>query len=135
MNQKNNNIESNNFLAYRSLYNRIKSLVIPYECKMTLSESLMSVKKRNNYRKMKKKLYSWNNSYSNLDIFYKSNKEKLKFKISDYLGKDLSRRLLVPILDFDFYVPKFKTFKFEKKLELSKIRISNFSNLELGILN
>ena len=116
MNQKNNNIESNNFLAYRSLYNRIKSLVIPYEYKMTLSESLMSVKKRNNYRKMKKKLYSWNNSYSNLDIFYKNNSEKLKFKISNFLSKDLSRKLLVPILDFDFYVPKFKTFDFKKKL-------------------
>ena len=127
---------------YRKLNNKIKNIIAPYENKnVILNESLMNIKKRNYYRKLKKRLYSWNNSYSNLDIFYKSNKEKLKFKISDYLGKDLSRRLLVPILDFDFYVPKFKTFKFEKKLfqnsskNSEKNQYEELYNIDLKIFN
>ena len=130
------------FSKYRKLNNKIKSIVSPYENKnVLLNESLMTVKKRNYYRKLKKRLYSWNNSYSNLDIFYRNNKEKLKFKISNFLGKDLSRRILVPILDFDFYVPKFKTFKFEKKLfhnsskNPEKNQYEEIYNIDLKIFN
>ena len=115
-NQGNNIFGSNDFIYFQNIFNKIQNLVTPYENKTTLNESLISIKKRNKYRKLKKKLFSWNYSYSNFDVFYKDNYEKLKFKMSNFLSKDLSRKLLVPILDFDFYVPIFKTFDFKKKL-------------------
>ena len=108
--------DSKTIVNHQNLFDKINELVVPFENKSTLNDSVLNIKKRNNYRKLKKKLYSWNNSYSNLDVFYKNNREKLKFKISNFLSKDLSRRLLIPILDFDFNVPKFKTFDYKKKL-------------------
>ena len=117
LNKDNDMLEINDFVYYQDLYNKIQKLVEPYENKMSLNESFLMIKKRNNYRKIKKKLYSWNNSYSNLEIFFKEeNKDKLKFKISNFLCKDLTRKILVPILDFNFYVPKFKSFEWEKNL-------------------
>ena len=116
MNKKEDFLDSNNITNFQDLSTKIKNYVEAYEYKMTLNESLMSIKKRNCYRKIKKRLYSWNNSFSNIDVFYKHNKEKLKFKISNFLSKDLSRKLLVPILDFDYYVPKFQSFEYKKKL-------------------
>ena len=80
--------------------------------------------KRKNYRRIKKRLYSWNNSYSNLDVFYpkksdeKQNNKKyfLKYKISNYLSSDMTRKLIVPILDIDYYMPKFQIFNYKDRL-------------------
>ena len=55
--------------SYRALYLKIKNLKTPYEYNY-LNESYLNIIKRKNYRKIKKKLYSWNNSYSNLLTFY-----------------------------------------------------------------
>ena len=94
---------------------------------------MIMIKRRNLYRKIKQKLYSWNNSYSNLDIFYGKNKDKLKFKISSFLSKDLSRKLLVPILDFNYIVPKFKIFDWENKLFQNDS--NQIYNIDLKIFN
>ena len=108
--------ESIDIFSYQDMKINIRTLLTPYEPKTFFYENLINGKRRNNYRKIKKKLYSWNYSYSNLDVFYKNNSERLKFKISNFLSKDLSRRLLVPILDFDYYTPKYKSFDYEHYL-------------------
>ena len=113
--------ESLNFMEFQDLKIQIKDILLtPYQKRETLYDLLSSIRRRKNYQKLKKKLYSWNYSYSNFDIFFKNNSEKLKFKISNFLSKDLSRRLLVPILDFEFYVPKFKSFDYKNNLFKSK---------------
>ena len=91
-----------------------------------VKESYKIIKRRKNYRKIKKKLYSWNNSYSNLNAFYnitnnnKSSEKKtiykLKYKISNFLSKDLTRKLIVPIMDFDYYMPNFTNFNYKNQL-------------------
>ena len=67
------------------------------------------------YRKIKKDLYSFNNSYSNLDVFYNINDTKylLKFKISNHLSKDMTRRLLKPIIDINYYLPNFRKYNYD----------------------
>ena len=105
---------------------KIKSLIIPYEYNY-INESYLGVIKRNNYRKIKKNLYSWNNSYSNLLAFYQNEKiinkkklkqnkiiVKLKYKISNFLSQDLSRKLLVPVLDSNYYMPNFREYDIKK---------------------
>ena len=66
------------------------------------------------YRKIKKDLYSYNNSYSNLQIFYNIPSEQntyfLKYKVSDFLSKDMSRKIIKPIIDVDYYMPYFRKF-------------------------
>ena len=66
------------------------------------------------YRKIKKDLYSYNNSYSNLQVFYniplEQNTYFLKYKVSDFLSRDMSRKIIKPIIDVDYYMPYFRKF-------------------------
>ena len=36
--------------------------------------------------------------------------------MSNYLSSDMTRKLIVPILDIDYYMPKFKIFNYKDKL-------------------
>ena len=56
MNQGNNIFGSNDFIYFQNIFNKIQNLVTSYENKTTLNESLISIKKRNKYRKLKKKI-------------------------------------------------------------------------------
>ena len=97
--------------------------------------------KRKNYRKIKKRLYSWNNPYSDLDVFYKNknteeereNKDEiyLKFKISNYLSNDMTRKFIVPILDIDYYMPRFQIFNYKENLfnMNEKTQINQYENI------
>ena len=66
------------------------------------------------YRKIKKDLYSYNNSYSNLQVFYniplEQNTYFLKYKVSDFLSRDMSRKIIKPIIDVNYYMPYFRKF-------------------------
>jgi hypothetical protein len=97
--------------------------------------------KRKNYKKIKKTLYSWNNPYSDLDIFYKNknieeereivDEKYLKFKISNYLSNDMTRKFIVPILDIDYYMPHFQIFNYKEKLFNinEKTKINQYENI------
>ena len=63
------------------------------------------------YKKIKKKLFSFNGPYSDPEYFYnnyneKSNTKKLIYKESNHLTREYSQPLLVPILDYNFYLPE-----------------------------
>ena len=79
-----------------------------------IEESRNEIYKVKNYRKIKKYLYSFNNSFSNLEAFYSKDKDRkyiLTYKISNYLSGDNTRKLIVPVLDLDNYMPNFRKFK------------------------
>ena len=80
-----------------------------------IRQSQEEIFKIKSYRKIKKDLYSFNNSYSNLDVFYnlKNKKYLLKYKISNYLSRDMTRRLLKPIIDINYYLPNFRKYKYD----------------------
>ena len=69
------------------------------------------------YRKIKKELYSFNNSYSNLQVFYsiplEQNPYLAKYKITNFLSKDLSRKVIKPIIDINYYMPDFRKYKYD----------------------
>ena len=111
---------------YRNLLIKIHNLKIEDERNNKLVEEsrneLMKIKK---YRKIKKYLYSYNNSFSNLEAFYSNNKNYfIPYKISNYLSTDQTRKLLVPVLDFYYYLPNFRKFKSVKE-KMFKKNISN----------
>jgi len=127
-NNNNNNYKEEEINNYRNIYLKINNLKTKYEYD-DINNSYNNIKKRKNYKKIKKYLYSWNNSYSKLNIFYNNIKSKnleetknekdifkLKFKISNFLSKDLTRKLLVPIYDLDYYMPNFTKFDYKNSL-------------------
>ena len=62
--------------------------------------------KINEYKKIKKKLFSFKGIWSKEEFFYEQ-KYHLKFKLVNHLTEDYSRILLTPILDIDYYLPSF----------------------------
>ena len=123
---------------YENILYKVDKLKIIYD-NNEIYKYCNDIMKRKNYKKIKKRLYSWNNSYSNLDTFYprnkneneKNNKYFLKYKISNYLSSDMTRKLIVPILDIDYYMPKFKIFNYKDKLFNinEKTQINEYENI------
>ena len=59
------------------------------------------------YRKYKKTIHSFNQPFSDFNIFYtEEGKKKLKYKISNHTTKEFIHPLLIPILDIKYYLPK-----------------------------
>lgn len=69
-------------------------------------------KKNQKYKKIKKILFSFTNVWSYQKLFLEK-KHLLKHKRINHLTKDMTRLILVPILDIYSYVPKFSRFKTE----------------------
>ena len=67
-----------------------------------------------NYRKLKKKLFSWNNSYSDLNLFYNDEGKKLlKYKVLNHYTEEMTLPILIPILNLKSFLPLnfFKSFQ------------------------
>ena len=92
------------------------------------------------YRKLKKKSFEWNNSYSDLNVFYSGEgRNRLKFKNYYHLTKELINPLIVPIIDIDSYIYKFNSIPsnqiFQDNINnLYKINLKN-SNLAYEAIN
>ena len=131
---------------YKSILLKVDTLKMIYD-NNDLYNNLLEIEKRKNYRKIKKTLYSWNNSYSIQEVFYKekfsvpkNDEIILKYKLSNYLSKDMTRKLLVPILDIDYYMPNFKLFNYKEKIfqNIEDNNINQYHNLykiDLKIFN
>ena len=113
--EKEFNVAVNN---YKKIFLKVKSIKnnFYYDEIKNNQKELFKIKK---YRKIKKDLYSFNNSYSNLEVFYnlKLNKNKnkylLKYKISNFLSKDMTRKIIKPIIDINYYMPSFRKYNYE----------------------
>ena len=65
--------------------------------------------KNHMYKKEKEKLFSFTGIWSLKDFFY-SKKYNLKYRILNHMSEDYTRVLLTPIIDVDYYLPKFSKF-------------------------
>ena len=88
--------------------------LIPFyetQIKNYANESALKDKiKRNEYKKIKKKLFSWRSFWSDRDLFF-NYPEKLKLKRKNHISKEMTMPLLCPVLDIDYYLPDFSKFK------------------------
>ena len=89
---------------------------------------LSDKKRRNNYKSIKKKLFSFCGFWSNKKIFY-DNPKILKLKKMNFLSQEMTQFLLKPILDIEYELPNFK--KFDKKNLFNKKSISYKINLNI----
>ena len=113
------NINEDNGKIYKKLNlekNRMTKVInnlIPFfenQIKKYSNTSFIQEKKRRNiYKSNKKRLFSWKGFWSERYIFYK-HPEYLKFKIKNHLTKEMTKILLTPILDIEYYMPQFSKF-------------------------
>ncbi len=85
---------------------------------------------KKNLRRIKKELFSWNNTYSDFDTFYLNYKEKLKYKSLYHLTKDLTPPILIPILDFDYNMPSFSQYD---KTNIFDLNYRDYYKIDLKI--
>ena len=89
--------------------------------------------KRNQYKKVKKKLFSWIGSWSDKNLFYK-HPENLKLKLKNHYSGELIKTILVPILDINYYFPNFS--KFDKNKFFKDDNKNYYINLDIDdVLN
>ena len=62
------------------------------------------------YKKIKKKLFSFNNIWSTQEYFYEPDKYILKYKLVNFVNSDLTKILLKPIFNIDYYLPEFSLY-------------------------
>ena len=111
--------------------NIIKDIIPFFEnfiIKYSNSYYLQEKKRRNEYKKSKKELFSWRGFWSNRYIFYE-HPELLKLKKKNHFTKEMIQPLLTPILDIDNYMPNFK--KFDKNKLFNKNNFNYKINLDI----
>ena len=72
------------------------------------------VKNRKEYKRQKKKIFTFNRMWSNRELFYGNNENDIiKYKVINHYSKNLMRPLISPIFDINYYLPKFTHFNVE----------------------
>ena len=138
-NQNDNNAKCNeNFIEQeRKRINIFMKKLIPNifsEIKKTsISSYLEEKKRRNNFKKIKKSLFSWNGFWSDKTLFLVHH-EYLKYRIKNHYCKDMSKILLSPILDLKYYLPKFSKFDVSKLFNYNNYKYNICLNVD-SILN
>ena len=74
---------------------------------------LDQLKRRKELKKAKKKLFSWRGFWSNKKMFFE-HPEYLKLQVKNHFTKEMTKVLLTPILDIDYYLPCFAKFNKNK---------------------
>ena len=126
LSEKKINLDS---LDYNSLEEELTKLPTNIEVKKYKNnEFINKIRLKKTYRKFKKSVFSWNNSYSDLDIFYtEEGKEFLKYKISNHLTKEMIRPLIIPVLDLKYYFPILPNYEFSNMFNESKDKSYNIN--------
>ena len=117
---------------YINYYNGFTKTIISLAKEVVKSLAQISYKKKEItvekiqiYRRIKKQLFSWRGLWSDKDVFYSpTGKKKFKRKVINHYSLDMANPLLGPILDVNYYLPKFKYFDV-KNLFLNEIEGEN----------
>ena len=126
------NTMDQNYAKERMRVNNIIKEMIPFfetDIKRYSNTSFLEEKKRRNeYKKCKKQLFSWRGFWSNRYLFFE-HPELLKQRKKNHFTKEMIQPLLAPILDIDYYLPEFK--KFDKSKLFNKNNYNYRINLDI----
>ena len=89
---------------------------------------LQERKRRNNYKKMKKRLFSWKGFWSDKYLFFQ-HPEYIKIKVKNHFTKEMIKPLFSAVLDINYYLPSFS--KFDKNKLFNKNNYNYNINLDI----
>ena len=96
--------------------------------KYSSNSSKNKKKQRILYKKYKKSIFSWNGMWSNKELFYgEINSHIIKYKIINHYTKNFMRPLISPILDINYYLPRFTQYN-KNELFIKKEEEKNSNN-------
>ena len=97
------------------VYKKMVKLITYFESQVkeySNSSFLQEKKRRNEYKCIKRKLFSWRGFWSDRNLFF-THPEYLKLKQKNHITKEMTMPLLCPVLDVGYYMPDFG--KFDRK--------------------
>ena len=86
-----------------------------------------NMKYKNIYKTIKKNCFSWKGYWSVHSLFFENGKQ-LKYKLINHYTKTLMKPILKPVLDINYYLPKFSAFNPQKLFNTKK---DNFFSLDI----
>ena len=110
---------------------KIKELIPSVESQIkqySNTSFLQEKKRRNKYKKMKKRLFSWKGYWSDRYLFFK-HPEFIKIKLKNHFTKEMIKPLFSPVLDINYYLPTFS--KFDKNNLFNKNNYNYNINLDI----
>ena len=138
-NEKYNYIDKANEQLNQKIINEEKRIfktlkeVIPFldnEIKMYWNNSCLDqLKRRREYKKVKKRLFSWGGFWSDRKLFFE-HPEYLKLQVKNHFTKEMTKVLLTPILDIDYYLPNFSKFDKNKLFNKDDYKYKIYLNVE-----
>ena len=138
-NKKYNYIDNANEQLNQKIINEEKRIfktlkeVIPFldnEIKMYWNNSCLDqLKRRREYKKIKKRLFSWGGFWSDRKLFFE-HPEYLKLQVKNHFTKEMTKVLLTPILDIDYYLPKFSKFNKNNLFNKDDYKYKIYLNVE-----
>ena len=90
---------------------------------------LDQLKRRREYKKTKKRLFAWNGFWSDRKLFF-GHPEYLKLQVKNHFTKDMTKVILSPILDINYYLPNFSKFNKNKLFNKDDYKYSISLNVE-----
>ena len=125
-------------------YNKILERKIGKINNEFIKEILLTKKKVNlgmnqkikEYKKIKKKLFTFKGIWSKEEFFYNS-KYHLKYKLLNHYTEDFAKIILTPIVDLDYYIPSFSEFETKNYFRTpeNQIPIYCLVDLSFALLN
>ena len=131
INKTNNDIDLDVYQEKNIVKEKIKELIPSVETQIkqySNTSFLQEKKRRNKYKRMKKRLFSWRGFWSDRYLFFK-HPEYLKIKIKNHFTKEMIKPLFSPVLDINYYMPKFS--KFDKNNLFNKNNYDYNINLDI----
>ena len=114
-------------LNYEELNLNLIELICDYQgtlSKYSNCSFLINKEKKNYYKKLKKEIFSWRGMWSCKEDLFNN---KYKYKILNHFTKSMGRPLILPILDINYYKPKFRRFNqnnlFRNKVECHSVNL------------
>jgi len=88
-------------------------------------------KKIKDYKKIKKKLFTFKGIWSKEEFFYDP-KYHIKYKLLNHYTQDFAKILLTPILDLDYYLPSFTEFETQNYFRCPENQIPVYCLVDLS---
>ena len=132
MGLNNEELNSKIKIEEKRIYNTLKEIIPSLEDEVRKywnNSCLDQLQRRRDYKKTKKKLFSWNGFWSDKKLFF-VHPEYLKLRIKNHFTKEKTKIILTPILDIDYYLPQFKYFNKDNLFNVDDYKYNISLNVE-----
>ena len=93
---------------------KVNSVVTDEIRLMEIKRYFNTYDQKSKYYKLKQRLFVFKGLWSKEEFYYDKKNYELKYKVFNHLTEEFTKILLTPIIDINYYLPKFSSFNIDK---------------------